>query len=154
MTKTIYHRMKALNVRMTANYRRGIGPARVVLLLTTTGRKSGLPRVTPLQYEKANDDFYIASARGIEADWYKNILANPQVHVQIREQEFDALAEPVTDPARIADFIELRLHRHPVMIRLIMHLFDRLPLRFDRADLEKFCQEKAMVVLHPVPESM
>ncbi|MBK8989428.1 MAG: nitroreductase family deazaflavin-dependent oxidoreductase, partial [Chloroflexi bacterium] len=100
MTKTIYHRMKALNVRMTAHYRRGIGPARVVLLLTTTGRKSGLPRVTPLQYEKANDDFYIASARGIEADWYKNILANPQVHVQIREQEFDALAEPVIDPVR------------------------------------------------------
>lgn len=55
MTKTIYHRMKALNVRMAANYRRGIGPTRVVLLLTTTGRKSGLLRVTPLQYEKEND---------------------------------------------------------------------------------------------------
>lgn len=154
MSKTIYHRMKVLNVRMAANYRRGIGPTRVVLLLTTTGRKSGLLRVTPLQYEKANDDFYIASARGAEADWYKNILANPQVHVQIREREFDALAEPVIDPARIADFIEWRLHRHPVMIRLIMHLFDRLPLRFDRADLEKFCQKKTMVVLHPIPESM
>lgn len=33
------------------------------------------------------------------------------------------------------------------MIRLIMHLFDRLPLRFDRADLEKLCQEKAIVIL-------
>jgi hypothetical protein len=47
--KIIYHRMKNLNIRMAANYKRGFGPTRIVLLLTTTGRKSGLPRVTPLQ---------------------------------------------------------------------------------------------------------
>jgi hypothetical protein len=88
--------------------------------------------------------------RGREADWFKNIVANPRVHVQIRDREFDASAEPVTDPSRIADFIELRLKRHPVMIRLIMTLFDGLPLRFTRADLEKFCQEKAIVILRPI----
>jgi len=147
--KTIYHRMKGLNARMVANYQRGFGPARVVMLMTTTGRKSGLPRVTPLQYEEFDGDYYIASARGQEADWFKNILANPQVHVQIREREFDALAEPVTDPVRIADFIELRLRRHPVMIRLIMHLFDGLPLRFTRAQLEEFCKQKALAILRP-----
>jgi len=38
--KTIYQRMKSLNARMAVNYRRGIGPRRVVLLLTTVGRKS------------------------------------------------------------------------------------------------------------------
>jgi deazaflavin-dependent oxidoreductase (nitroreductase family) len=140
--------MKALNSRMAANYKRGFGPTQVVLLLTTTGRKSGLPRVTPLQFEEVNGNYYIASARGSEADWYKNILASPAVHVQIRSREFDAIAEPITDPARIADFIELRLKRHPVMVRLIMHLFDGLPLRFTRDDLEKMCQEKAMVILH------
>jgi deazaflavin-dependent oxidoreductase (nitroreductase family) len=133
---------------MAANYKRGIGPTREVLLLTTIGRKSGLPRVTPLQYEQIVND-YIASARGTQADWFKNILSDPKVHVQIKQQEFDALAEPVTDPIRIADFIEMRLQRHPVMIRLIMHLVDRLPLRFSRADLEEFCKGKAMVILHP-----
>ena len=147
--QTIYHRMKSLNARMMANYKRGVGPTRVVMLLTTTGRKSGLPRQTPLQYEKVNDDYYIASARGSDADWFKNIVADPKVHVQIRDREFDAIAEPVTDPVRIADFIELRLHRHPIMIRLIMHLFDGLPLQFSRADLEEFCKEKAMVILQP-----
>jgi deazaflavin-dependent oxidoreductase (nitroreductase family) len=150
--KTIYHRMKALNAFMAANYRRGFGPTHMVLLLTTTGRKSGLPRVTPLQFEGVDGDYYIASARGQDADWFKNIQANPNVHVQIREREFDAVAEPVTDPIRIADFIELRLKRHPIMIRLIMILFDGLPMRFTRADLEKFCQEKAMAILRPKPE--
>ena len=149
MTKTIYHRMKALNARMAANYKHGMGPTRAVLLLTTTGRKSGLPRLTPLQFEEVDGDIYIASARGQEADWFRNILANPQVHVQVRALEFAAVAEPVTDPARLADFIELRLRRHPVMIRLIMHLFDGLPLRFTRADLEAMAAEKALVILHP-----
>ncbi len=149
LVKTIYHRMKMLNTRMAVNYKRGFGPRRMVLLLTTTGRKSGLPRTTPLQFEKVNGDLVIASARGQQADWFKNIQVNPQVRVQLGDDEFGALAEPVTDPERIADFIELRLKRHPVMIRLIMHLFDGLPLRFNRADLEAFCQEKALVILHP-----
>jgi deazaflavin-dependent oxidoreductase (nitroreductase family) len=144
---TLYHRMRALNARMVANYKRGFGPTRFVLLLTTTGRKSGLPRITPLQYEEVEGDLYIGSARGQEADWFKNILANPNVRVQIRDHEFATIAEPVTDPVRIADFIELRLKRHPLMIRLIMHLFDGLPLRFSRADLEALCKSKAMVIL-------
>jgi deazaflavin-dependent oxidoreductase (nitroreductase family) len=131
-TKTIYHRMKTLNARMAANYQRGFGPRRLVLLLKTIGRKSGQTRVTPLQFEQVDGDYYIASARGEQADWFKNILAHPQVHVQIGKREFAAMAEPVTDPARIADFIELRLRRHPIMIRLIMHFFDGLPWRVTR----------------------
>ena len=144
--------MKSFNANMTKNYKHGFGPARVVMLLTTIGRKSGLPRQTPLQYEKVDDDYYIASARGKDADWFKNICANPNVHVQIRDLEFDATAEPVTDPIRIANFIELRLRRHPIMIRFIMHLVDGLPLRFNRTDIEKICQGKVMVILHPVEE--
>jgi deazaflavin-dependent oxidoreductase (nitroreductase family) len=144
--------MRRLNTRMMENYKHGFGPTRVVMLLTTIGRKSGSPRGTPLQYEEVDGNYYIASARGADADWFKNIVANPNVHVQVRDLEFDATAEPVTDPIRIADFIELRLKRHPVMIRLIMHLADGLPLRFDRADIEKLCQEKAMVILHPIKE--
>jgi deazaflavin-dependent oxidoreductase (nitroreductase family) len=145
--------MKNLKTRMMANYKRGIGPTSVVLLLTTIGRKSGLPRVTPLQYEEIGGAYYSASARGAEADWFKNIEANRNVRVQIRDREFDAAAEPVTDPSRIADFIELGLRRHPVMIRLIMWLFDGLPLRFTRADLESFCKEKALVILRPLQTS-
>ena len=133
---------------MVENYKRGFGPTRMVMLLTTIGRKSGLPRVTPLQFENVEGVYYVASARGKDADWFKNILANANVHVQIKDCQFEATAEPVIDPVRIADFIELRLRRHPLMIRLIMHLFDGLPLRFNRTDLEKNSAGKAMVILH------
>ena len=48
-------------------YAIGLGPliGRHVLLLTTTGRKSGLRRVTPLQYEEIDGVFYIGSARKV-----------------------------------------------------------------------------------------
>ena len=147
-SNTIYLLMKTLNTHMVANYKRGFGPTSMVLLLTTTGRKSGQPCITPLQFEKVDSAYYIGSARGKDADWFKNICANPYVHVQQHELEFDALAEPITDSARIADFLELRLRRHPFVMRLIMHLFDRLPLRFNRADLEALAKEKTMIILH------
>ena len=93
---------------------------RMIVLLTTTGRKSGLPRVTPLQYEEIDGAIYVASARGTKSDWFRNILANPRVNVRVKSRRFEGIAEPVTDPVRIADFIELRLRRHRKMINAIL----------------------------------
>lgn len=154
--KTIYHRMQGLNKWMMKNYKRGVGPRSVVLLLTTIGRNSGLPREIPLQFEMVDGNYYIASARGKDADWFKNIQANPRVKVRLGNLDFDAYAEPILDPVKIADFIELRLKRHPIMDRAIMHLFDGIPLRFTRADLEDFCKRKALVILKqekPIPDT-
>lgn len=146
--KTIYHRMRGMNQRMARNYRKGFGPRRLVLLLTTTGRRSGLPRVTPLQYEEIDGVYYVGSARGAQADWFRNVQANPRVKVQIGEREFEGTAEAVTDPARMADFFELRLQRHPFMMGLLMRL-EGLPLRCTRAGLERFAANKAMLVIRP-----
>jgi deazaflavin-dependent oxidoreductase (nitroreductase family) len=145
-----HHFFRALNRRMVENYRRGISPVKIILLLTTTGRKSGLPRTTPVQYEEVNGLICVGSARGQKSDWFKNILANPRVHVQMQKREFDAVAETVIDTKRVADFIQLRVQRHPIMLRLIMFLADGLPFNFDRAQLEKYCENRAMVILRPV----
>ncbi len=148
----LWRAMRRLNGRMARNYRYGIGPARVVLLLTTTGRKSGLPRVTPLQYERVDGDYYIGSARGVHADWFRNLQADPCVEVEVKGQRFAARGEAVTDAGRIADFLALRLQRHPWMIGLLMRL-EGLPWRYTRADLERFAAGKALAILHPAPPS-
>lgn len=57
-----------------------------VLLLTTTGRKSGRPRTQPLLYAQAGDGYaVIASKGGADAHplWYRNLQANPGVEVTI-----------------------------------------------------------------------
>jgi deazaflavin-dependent oxidoreductase (nitroreductase family) len=144
--------IKKLNRKMVENYRRGVGPTRMVLLLTTIGRKSGLARITPLQFEELDGLVFVGSARGQESDWFKNILVNPKVHVQIGKREFDAIAEAVIETARVADFIELRVKRHPIMLRLIMFVADGLPPNFTRAQLEKYCLNRTMVIMHPIQE--
>jgi deazaflavin-dependent oxidoreductase (nitroreductase family) len=117
----------------------------LVLLLTTTGRKSGLPRQTRLQYEKEGGAIYVAAARGQQADWFRNILANPHVEVQFEGQALRGLAEPITDPVRIADFLELRLKRHLLMIRLM--LLSHGLVRTDRAHLERLAANLAVVAI-------
>jgi len=146
----IWRLIRRFNQRMVSSYHKRDRAGNLVLLLTTTGRKSGLPRVTPLQYEEDDSVIYIGSARGQDADWFRNILAHPEVKIQIKEEQFEGLAEPITDPGLIADFLEMRLQRHPIIIRLIMTA-EGLPLVYDRARLEQFTANKAVVAIRPTP---
>jgi deazaflavin-dependent oxidoreductase (nitroreductase family) len=140
----LYRLMRKLSPRLIQNYQKGIGPSSLILLLTTIGRKSGLHRQTPLQYEDVDGVLYTGSARGSQADWFRNIQVNPHVEVQMHDRCFQGIAEPIQAPEQIADFFELRLKRHPVSIGLLMRL-EGLPLKFSRADLERFAAQKTMV---------
>jgi len=95
-------------------YRLGLGwvIGSYVLLLTTTGRKTGQPRQTPLEYEydKVNDRYRIAAGWGGSTDWYRNIKANPKVHIQVRRRKFDAVAEIASDE-EVAEYM-MRVSSH------------------------------------------
>jgi deazaflavin-dependent oxidoreductase (nitroreductase family) len=138
--------MRFLNRHLMPKTRPEVRLNGLVLLLTTTGRKSGLPRQTRLQYEKEAGVIYVASARGQQADWFRNIVAHPRVEVQLEGQSLRGLAEPITDPARVADFLELRLKRHPLMIRLM--LLSHGLVKTDRAHLEQLAAQLALVAIH------
>jgi deazaflavin-dependent oxidoreductase (nitroreductase family) len=73
---------------------------RCILRLTTTGRKSGLPRTICISFAPSDDRYVVFSGFGIRSQWYQNVRANPEVTVQIGRRQFAATAEPVTDPAR------------------------------------------------------
>ena len=122
---------------------------RLILLLTATGRKSGLKRVTPLQYERIGDDYYLGAARGLKADWVRNIQSNPQVEIRVGAKHIIGQAEVVTDPLKFADFMEVRLERHPRMIGLIMEKAHGLPRQPSREQLEGLAKEEAFVIVHP-----
>ncbi len=100
-----------------------------------------MKRVTPLQYEEIDGTYYIGSARGVKADWFRNLQVDPKVEIQIKGKRFNAVAEAITDPIKIADFFQVRLERHPFMIGLLMRL-EGLPFSYNRKDLEKFAVKK------------
>jgi len=133
-----------------ALYALGLGPmvGRLVLLLITTGRKTGLRRITALQYEEIDGAIYVASSRGQEADWFRNVVANPRVEVKVKSRRFCGIGETTTDPKRIADFLEVRLRRHPKMIGSILR-WEGLPAEPSRAQLEEYAAKLALVVIRP-----
>jgi deazaflavin-dependent oxidoreductase (nitroreductase family) len=122
---------------------------RFILLLTHTGRKSGTRYVTPLQYEKIDGAYCVGAGRGLKADWYRNILADPHVVIQVDRCEFDCVAEPVTDPDRVADFLEYRRKLHPLMIGLMMKFAHQLPMHPSRAQFLELSKSTPMVILRP-----
>jgi deazaflavin-dependent oxidoreductase (nitroreductase family) len=105
--------------------------------------------VTPLQYEAVDGAIYVGSARGTKADWFRNILANPHVQVRVKSQQFDGLAETVTDESRIADYLELRLKRHPRMMGAILKS-EGMIARPSREELEVYARQLAMVIIRPI----
>lgn len=144
-------RMKNIQKIHRLLYAIGLGQlvGRIILLLTTTGRRSGKKRVTPLQYELIGSDYYLGSARGVKADWVRNIQINPQVEVRVGAKHFHGIAEVIIDPSKFADFLEVRLERHPFMIGLMMEKAHGLPRRPSRGQLEKLADKEALVIIHP-----
>jgi deazaflavin-dependent oxidoreductase (nitroreductase family) len=74
--------------------------AYALLLLTTTGRRTGLLRRTALTFQKLDGRYLVLAGMGTRSDWYQNLLAQPRVEVQIGARRFAATAEPVLDPER------------------------------------------------------
>ena len=65
------------------------------LLLTVTGRKTGLPRRTALIYAQDGDDLVVVASNGGSVEhplWYRNLAADPHVQVQVGAERFEAVA--------------------------------------------------------------
>lgn len=74
-----------------------------MLLLTTTGAKSGQPRIAPLVYTTDGDRIVIIASKGgapTNPDWYHNIAAHPDVTVEVGTETFPARAEITPEPER------------------------------------------------------
>jgi deazaflavin-dependent oxidoreductase (nitroreductase family) len=88
----------------TSGGRRGTTmQGRKLILLTTTGRKSGQPRTVPVvPYIDGNEMFVMASMGGAPSHpaWYANLLANPEVGVQLGPDRWRARATPVEGEER------------------------------------------------------
>jgi deazaflavin-dependent oxidoreductase (nitroreductase family) len=86
-----------------------------VLILTTTGRRSGEPRSTPLIYgDQGSDRIVVASKGGAEEDpaWYLNLVEEPEVTVQVRGDRFRARARTAT-PEEKPDLWRMMTERWP-----------------------------------------
>jgi deazaflavin-dependent oxidoreductase (nitroreductase family) len=88
---------------------------RQVLLLTTTGVKSGEPRTTPLVYTTDGDQIVIVASMGGAPDhpfWFNNLVAEPIVTVELGDETFQAKATVAT-PAERRRLYDQHAELHP-----------------------------------------
>jgi len=73
----------------------GMWEGRPLLLLTTTGAKSGQRRTTPTMYLRDGDRLLVFASKGgapTHPDWYHNLVAHPQVTVEVGSETYEATA--------------------------------------------------------------
>ncbi len=68
------------------------------LYLTTTGRRSGLPREIEIWFTQRDSRYYVIAEHSLKTQWVQNVLADPRVHWQVGDAIFTGQAR-VVDPA-------------------------------------------------------
>ncbi len=74
-----------------------------ILLLTTTGRRTGRPRTTALIYGRDGDDYLVVASKGGAPEhplWYLNLQARPRASIQVRTAHIPVLARTATETER------------------------------------------------------
>lgn len=120
------------------------------LMLTHTGRKSGLPHQTVIEvvkYDKATDTYYVVSGWGRKSDWYQNIQKTPHVTVQVRGRKFQTKAEfiPVE---RAIDIVNTYAQEHPIAFKELSMLFFGERMKKSSDAPERVAQKMPMVAFH------
>ena len=71
-----------------------------IMVIKHRGRKSGREYRTPVNYALVDREIYCTAGFGPSCDWYRNLLANPNIELQLPEGWRKARAEDVSDSPR------------------------------------------------------
>lgn len=133
-------------------YRLGLGGllGKRFLLLTHTGRKTGLERQTVLEvvrFDKETTTFMVAAGFGTRSDWYQNIRANPQVVVQFGQKRWPMVAEFLS-PEQSGEILLSYARNYPRALKILAGF---MGYRLDGSpeSIRAFGQDLAMVAFHP-----
>jgi deazaflavin-dependent oxidoreductase (nitroreductase family) len=96
MSKTFHRMGHATNTRAW----RLLPTPRGCAVITTTGRKTGQPRVRAIRAIRDGDRLYAVALLGTRCDWLYNIRAEPRVRIKLGRRTYDATAREVTDGER------------------------------------------------------
>lgn len=134
-------------------YRFGLGGlvGSSTLLLVTKGRKTGKPRPTPLsyQFDAAHGRYVVTSGWAERSQWYRNLLADPQVHVRVGRKRFCARGEV----APLEEAIEVHrayIARNPRQARSLPHLTG-VPFDGSEEALHEAARRCPVIYLIPQP---
>jgi deazaflavin-dependent oxidoreductase (nitroreductase family) len=121
------------------------------LMLTHTGRKSGLPRQVVLEvvhHDKDTGTYVIASGWGEKSDWFRNIQKTPKVIVHAKSRRFEAVAVRLSLEEAERELLDYA-RRHPVAFRELAGFMAGQRLKGTPEDCHLLARSIPLVVLRP-----
>jgi deazaflavin-dependent oxidoreductase (nitroreductase family) len=114
-------------------WRLGLGPiiGHQMVLISHTGRKSGLTRRTMTELHVVNGKKYAPSGFGRRSQWYRNIEADPRVTIQTASGAESVIASRVTDDDELLSLMDLGDPINLVMLRSFLDSLDIEPTEED-----------------------
>jgi deazaflavin-dependent oxidoreductase (nitroreductase family) len=74
--------------------------------ISVIGRKSGQTISIPVWFVLEDQKLYLLPVQGSDSQWYKNVVRNPQIHIDARSAEAGFQAVPVTDAKAVKSVVE------------------------------------------------
>jgi deazaflavin-dependent oxidoreductase (nitroreductase family) len=134
-------------------YRLGLGGllGEHFVLLNHVGRKSGRPRqavVEVVQHDKETGAYIVASGFGEKSDWFQNVMAHPEIRIQVGNKRMAASAQRLALPQATEVMLDYN-HRHPAALRTLAGI---LGYRIDGSDADArfFAEVIPIVALVPL----
>jgi deazaflavin-dependent oxidoreductase (nitroreductase family) len=76
------------------------------LTIAVTGRKTGRQISMPVWFVAENGKVYLVPVHGSDSDWYRNVLATPQLKLTAEDATVSATATAIGDPARVRQVVD------------------------------------------------
>lgn len=119
------------------------------VLLQHIGRKSGQVRETVVEvigHDRASDTYYIASGWGKRANWYQNLLAQPNITIQVGRRRLDVCAEMLPPKEGVQILLDYR-QKHPLATRELSRVLTGANLaKASPEELERIVQESLPIL--------
>jgi deazaflavin-dependent oxidoreductase (nitroreductase family) len=147
--ESFHRKLQSMNKYVVVLYRMGVlpllGAGKTTMLLTTRGRKSGQLRRFPVGYFRIAGQIHLLSGWGGDANWYKNLLANPEeVWLQVGFRRCAVRADILENPVEIRRTIETLIAESPAAAQRLFG-WDPQHDRLDAADFSPMIERVLFV---------
>jgi deazaflavin-dependent oxidoreductase (nitroreductase family) len=112
-----------------------------VMVIKHKGRRTGMLRYTPVNYATIDEDIFCVAALGEKADWYRNLIAEPEVEVWLANGRWSGAAEDVSNCDERVDLIRAVL----IASGFAAPLFGVNPNKLTDTELADLCENYRLI---------
>lgn len=121
------------------------------LLLTHTGRKSGLARqavIEVVRHDREKDAYIVASGFGHKSDWFLNVTKNPDATITVGRRTLPVRARVLSESEAVTELLDYA-RRHPIAFKELSRILMGKPMEATEENCRQFAQFAPILAFEP-----